>query len=45
MAKKSVKLEVDCDACDNGVIENNERCPHCNGSGYVIVYVMVDEDD
>ena len=45
MAKKSVKLEVDCDKCDNGVIEDNKRCPHCNGTGWLYTYIMVDEED
>jgi len=44
---KSVRVEVDCTApgCDNGVLPGNKRCPSCNGSGYVIVWTTVKEDD
>jgi len=44
---KSVRVEVDCTApgCDNGVLPGNKCCPSCNGSGYVIVYTMVEDNE
>lgn len=45
MSKKSVKVEEDCSDCDNGVDENGERCPTCNGCGWYYVYIQVEEED